>query len=188
MVVIAHKEHSRRFALKIRRVDANRAEMWHEAKMLKMANAVGVGPRLLNVSINFLMMSLIEGKLLPKWIEELKDEEINQRMRRVLHVVLEQCWKLDGVGIDHGELSTASKHIIVDKNDYPWILDFESASLIRRASNVTSICNFLFIGSQLAKTINEKLRKINREELITALKGYKKNPSRRNIDMILTHI
>ena len=76
------------------------------------------------------------------WIEE------NRRLTLVRHVlrdVLEQCWRLDEAGLDHGELSRAPKHIIMDLKSNSRILDFETASTSRKVSNVTSICNFLFI-------------------------------------------
>lgn len=44
----------RKVALKIRRTDADRSQMYHEADMLKKANSVDVGPKLLDVSENFL--------------------------------------------------------------------------------------------------------------------------------------
>jgi putative serine/threonine protein kinase len=48
--------------------------MQHEAEMLKKANSVGVGPKLLGVSKNFLLMQFIDGKLLPEWLETCKEK------------------------------------------------------------------------------------------------------------------
>ena len=150
-IVVAVYTDAGKAALKIRRVDADRAGMQHEAEMLKRANDVGVGPRLLDVTENFLLMEFIEGARLPKWIETLKGRGTKARIHKVLQDVLAQCWRLDRVGLDHGELSQAPKHIIVRANDTPYIVDFETASINRKVSNVTSICQYLFIGSQLAK-------------------------------------
>jgi len=116
-------------ALKIRRVDADRSRMQQEAKMLKKANSVHVGPRLLGVSKNFLLMQFIDGDLLPKWMEKRKQKAL---MVKILREVLEQCWRLDIAGLDHGELSHAPKHIIIDKKNKPFIVDFETASLNRK--------------------------------------------------------
>jgi len=98
---------------------------------------------------------------------------------------LEQCWRLDETGLDHGELSRAPKHVIIDVNDNPYLIDFETASLHRRVSNVTSICHFLFIRSQVAKTITKKLGEISQEELIKTLKTYKQRRTRENFEKIL---
>jgi putative serine/threonine protein kinase len=99
---------------------------------------------------------------------------------------LEQCWRLDETSLDHGQLSRAPKHIIIDENDNSYLIDFETASLNRRVSNVTSICQFLFIRSQVAKTIIKKLGEISQEELIKTLKTYKQQRTRENFEKILS--
>ncbi len=172
-------------ALKIRRVDADRAGMQHEAEMLRRANAIHVGPRLFNVTENFLLMEFIEGTLLPQWVEALKGRGTRSRIRRVLRAILEQCYRLDEAGLDHGELSRAPKHIIVDADDRPHLVDFETASINRRVSNVTSICQYLFIGSKAAKTIKKKLGEVDKKELINALRNYKQEWTQESFKKIL---
>jgi putative serine/threonine protein kinase len=172
-------------ALKIRRVDADRGGMQHEAEMLRRANAIHIGPRLLDVTDNFLLMAFVEGTLLPQWVEVLGGRGVRSRIRRVLRAVLEQCFRLDEAGLDHGELSKAPKHIIVDAEDRPHLVDFETASINRRVSNVTSICQYLFVGSQTAKTIKRKIGEVNEKELINALRNYKHKRGRENIEKIL---
>jgi len=184
IVVVTHT-HVKKGALKIRRVDADRAGMQHEAEMLRKANAINVGPKLLNISENFLLMEFIEGTLLPKWVEALKGKGTRSRIRRVLRAILEQCCRLDEAGLDHGELSRAPKHIIVDGDDRPYLVDFETASINRRASNVTSICQYLFIGSQTAKRIKRKLGKVDEKELIKALRNYKQERTQERFKKIL---
>jgi putative serine/threonine protein kinase len=172
-------------ALKVRRMDADRTGMQHEAEMLRKANAVDVGPPLLDTTENFLLMEFINGTLLPQWIETLEGKETESRIRKVLRAILEQCWRLDKTGLDHGQLSRAPKHIIIDVNDNPYLVDFETASLNRRVSNVTSICQFLFIRSQVAKIIIKKLGEIGHEELIKTFKTYKQQRTRENFEKIL---
>jgi putative serine/threonine protein kinase len=167
-------------AMKVRRVDAQRNDMQREAEMLRMANVVGVGPRLLDTTENFLLMEFVEGTLLPKWVEMSEGRGTRSRIRRVLRKVLEQCWRLDELGLDHGELSRAPKHVIVSSEGKPC-----SASIHRKVSNVTSICQYFFIGSQAAKTIKKKLGEINREDLIKALRTYKQQRIRENFEKIL---
>ena len=173
-------------ALKVRRVDADRAGMQREAEMLRKANAVDVGPCLLDTSENFLLMEFVDGTLLPEWVKIVKGRGTRSRIRRVLREVLEQCWRLDESGLDHGELSRAPKHVIVDSSDNPCLVDFETASIHRRVSNVTSICQYLFIGSQAAKAIKRKLGEIDREELIKALRTYKQQRARENFEKVLS--
>jgi putative serine/threonine protein kinase len=181
IVTIAYRN-GKKAALKIRRVDADRSRMQQEAKMLKKANSVHVGPRLLGVSKNFLLMQFIDGDLLPKWVEKCRGKT---QIRKVLHEVLEQCWQLDIVGLDHGELSHAPKHIIIDKKSKPFIVDFETASLNRKSSNVTSICQFLFISGVVAEKVAEKLGEKDKKAIIEALRRYKSDRTRENFETVL---
>ena len=156
VVVVAHvcEENA---ALKMRRSDADRENLEHEAALLAKANSVNVGPRFFAVSKNFLLMQLIEGDLFEDWLRLQKDKQL---VDKVLADVLEQCWRLDEAGLDHGELSKAPKHLLVDKADKPFIVDFETASLHRRVINVTSVCQFLFMGnSQAAKALADNIRR-----------------------------
>ena len=181
IVTIAYRN-GEKLALKIRRVDADRSRMQQEAKMLKKANSVHVGPRLLGVSKNFLLMQFIDGDLLPKWVEKRRGKT---QIRKVLHEVLEQCWRLDIVGLDHGELSHAPKHIIIDKKGSPFIVDFETASLNRKPSNVTSICQFLFISGVVAEKVAEKLGEKDKKAIIEVLRRYKSDRTRENFETVL---
>jgi len=182
IVVIAHVN-GERVAVKIRRVDADRADLLHEACMLSKANSVNVAPRLMTASQNFLLMQLIDGDLLPNWLKTNRDAAA---VKQVLGEVLEQCFRLDQVGLDHGELSKAPKHLLVDKTEKPFIVDFETASVERRVTNVTAVCQYLFAGNSTAsKILTEIFGERNRLDLIDALKAYKKNRTREHFEGLL---
>jgi putative serine/threonine protein kinase len=182
-VVVIARRYSQRVALKVRRVDADRPNLLHEAAMLAKANAAGVGPALVEASQNFLLMQLIEGDLLPSWLETNKDKSL---VRQVLGEVVEQCWHLDLIGLDHGELSKAPKHIIVDRTTQPWILDFETSSDTRKAANVTALCQyFAMSGGTVPRILNEILGDLKREVIIEALRSYKKEKTRENLDSVI---
>jgi putative serine/threonine protein kinase len=107
-------------------------------------------------------------------------------VKQVLVEVLEQCFRLDQAGLDHGELSQASKHLLVDKAQKPFIVDFETASDARKVANVTAVCQYLFAGnSSASKILAEIFGERNRLELVDALKTYKKNRSRKNFEGLL---
>ncbi len=184
IVLTVHTKTSRT-ALKIRRVDAGRKEMTHEAKMLRIANKARVGPQLIDVRTDFLLMEFLEGQPLPQWVTNLRGRNTRKRIRAVLLDVLQQCWRLDETGLDHGELSRASKHLIINSEDKAHIVDFESASTERRPSNVTSICQYLFIGSQLAKALNRKTGQVDTKALICALRRYKFTRTQQSFSRIL---
>ena len=172
-----------RFALKMQRVDSDRESLEREAELLSLANSVGVGPKFVAVTKNFLLMQLIDGGLFEQWLQTKSDPE---GLRRVLLDILEQCWRLDEISLDHGELSKAPKHLLMDVADNPFIVDFETASTNRNASNVTSVCQFLFQGnSEACRAIAQVIGKRNRTEFIAALRKYRKERNRTGFDEIV---
>jgi putative serine/threonine protein kinase len=181
-IVVMAYANGEKVALKIRRMDADRSRMQHEAEMLRKANSVRVGPKLLGVSRNFLLMRFVDGELFPGWLEKRRGKA---SIRRVLREVLEQCWRLDVSDLDHGELSHAPKHVIVDEEGVPFIVDFETASLDRRSSNVTSICQFLFVGGEVAGKVAEKLGEKDKKALVGVLRRYKSDGTRENFEQVL---
>jgi putative serine/threonine protein kinase len=181
IVAIAHVK-GERVALKIRRVDADRPSLRHEAEMLAKANEVHVGPKLISHSKNFLLMQLIEGDLLPAWLETQREKEV---VISVLVNILDQTRSLDQVGLDHGELSKAPKHLTIDGKRWPWILDFETASDIRKPANVTAVCQYLFVGgSPVALAVGDVIGKRDRSAITEALRLYKKERTRENFERV----
>jgi putative serine/threonine protein kinase len=181
-VVVKAFKHREIVALKIRRVDADRLQMQHESQMLERANSVGVGPELLGVSKNFLVMQFVGGDLLPRWFEKTRRKVL---VRRVLRGILEQCWRMDEIRLDHGELSDAPKHVIVNERNVPVIVDFETASVNRRPSNVTSICQFLFFSGEIGRKMDDVLGEKDKNEIVEALRRYKRARNREDFERIL---
>ena len=173
-------------ALKIRRTDSGRTGMMHEAEILQKANSVDVGPKLLGYSENLLMMEFVDGAPFPKWLGDLAEtEDARLTVRKVLKEILEQCWRLDEIGVDHGELSNAPKHIIVRDNCEVCILDFETSSIHRKVSNVTSVCHYLFMRSSASEAVRKKILDVKTDSLLKALKAYKKKCTRDHFERIL---
>lgn len=182
-VVVLSKLHKKDVALKIRRIDSSRSEMKSEAKLLKLANKVNVGPKLVDSSKNFIIMEYVEGQKITDWVRELKGRGSAAKLKSVVRQVLEDCHTLDTINLDHGELSYIHKHVIVGKS--PCIIDFESGSTNRRTSNVTSATQSIFIGSALSSIVKNIIKIPNKKKLIDPLKKYKHDQSRENFDEIL---
>jgi putative serine/threonine protein kinase len=173
-------------ALKIRRTDSGRTGMRHEAEMLQIANFVDVGPKLLGYTENLLMTEFVDGTFVSTWIENFEETGKAQlKVRKVLGEILKQCWRLDEIGLDHGELSWASKHILVDNDDRVYILDFETASAHRKVSNVTSVCHFLFMRGKTADFVRERIGQIDRDALVETLQSYKEKRTWENFETVL---
>jgi len=183
-VVVIAKRGSKEIALKIRRTDSQRKDMKNEAVLLKLVNSVKVGPKMIDVSKNFLVMEYLEGQKFSDWIELLKGVGSAKKLKSTIKSVLEDCFRLDQIGFDHGELSNISKHVIVGKRKSS-LIDFESSSTKRRPSNVTSITQAFFIGSGISKKAQKIYKNSSKEKIIEALKSYKQEKSRENFEKLL---
>lgn len=157
--------------------------MKNEAKLLQIANKAGIGPKLIDSSKNFLAMEYLDGKKITDWVRDLRGKGSAAKLRSVIRQVLEDCYRLDTIHLDHGELSYIHKHVIVGNS--PCIIDFESASTIRRTSNVTSATQSIFIGSELANIVKNLIKIPSKKKMIGPLKKYKHDQSRENFDEIL---
>ena len=183
-LVVLVKRGNKEVALKIRRTDSQRENMKNESILLKLVNSVSVGPKMIDVSKNFLIMEYIEGKKFSNWIEMLKGSGSAKQLKSTIRNVLEDCYRLDQIGFDHGELSNISKHVIVSKTKVS-LIDFESSSTNRKPSNVTSITQAFFIGSGIAKQTQKIYKNSSKEKIIDALKLYKQEKTRENFENLL---
>lgn len=162
-------------ALKIRRADADRATMADEARLLRLANSVNVGPRLIAATKNFLVMEFFDGLPLFKWVDGLGTESRSE-VKRVLSQLLVECFRLDGIGLDHGELSHAPKNVLVSRRGRACIVDFESASATRRVANVTSLLQYFLFG-KISRRIRGAIHIPDRRTVLKALSEYKTEQS-----------
>ena len=181
MVVLAKQNH-KVVALKIRRNDSPRKNMTNEAKLLKIANKLEIGPKFIKNSKNFLIMEYIDGEKIIDWAK--KSETKAKEIRSVVKNVLRECFLLDDAGLDHGELSTIDKHVIVSKKRNT-IIDFESSSVNRKPSNVTGATQGILIGTGLAKIIQKKIKIPTKKKIIDLIRMYKKNPTLENFESLI---
>ena len=167
-------------ALKIRRMDADRPSFYEEGRLLRLANSVDVGPQLITVTRNFLVMELINGLPLFRWVEQ---KNSRSQVRGVLHGLLQDCFKLDVIGLDHGELSHAPRNVLVNSKGKGCIVDFESASTSRRVANVTSLIQYFLFG-QLARKLEARLYR-SRRTVLKTLSEYKQDGSVESFQSII---
>ncbi|MEM3040540.1 MAG: hypothetical protein QXG97_00765 [Nitrososphaerota archaeon] len=170
-------------ATKIRRIDSVVKDTIREATIHRMANEVGVGPRLLGNCGPVILMELIEGEDLSSWLLKITDEEVEEA-REVISDLLSQCFSLDRAGIDHDELSDASKHVLRRGRNVV-ILDFGSAKITLKPSNLTSIISYLFYGP-VRRVVVDILDM--EKPSIEDLRQYKSNISLERFEEIYHHI
>jgi len=75
------------------------------------------------------------------------------------------------------------KHVIIGKKIT--IIDFESSSMKRRVSNVTSATQAFYIGSTISKTVNRIYKTPKKEKIISILRSYKQDQSKENFENLL---
>ena len=183
-VVVLAKKGNKQVALKIRRTDSQRQNMKNEAALLKLVNSTNVGPKMFSFSKNFLVMEYLDGIKISEWVDALKGIGTVKRLKSTTKNILEDCYRLDKMGFDHGELSNISKHVIVSKTKST-LIDFESSSTKRRPSNVTSVTQAIFIGSGIAKKAQKVYKNPPKEKIIEILKQYKQEKTRENFEKLL---
>jgi putative serine/threonine protein kinase len=186
-VVVRAKAGEELLALKVRRTDANRPDMKEEAKVLTLANRLGIGPPIRSHSRDFILMKLIEYQELNDWLKGLKGPGSREETRKMVHALLNQCRKLDIMGIDHGQLSNLRKHAVVAEGK-PWIIDFESASTSRRPRNVTTATQYLLVGGRLAPRMRRMLGVRETGPLLALLAAYKAEMTDYRYSKLLEHL
>lgn len=187
-VVLAARGRGRRaVALKMRRTDSPRACMSREARLLAAANAAGAGPRLVGHTRNMLAMEHVDGPTVEQWIA---GDVGAAEAKAVARAVLECCYRMDARGLDHGELSNIARHVVVAGGNAgagvgACIVDFESSSTHRRVSNVTAAAQSMFIGSAVASGMARAYRLPSRDDIIGALRDYKRGGGRASFEGLL---
>jgi len=182
-IVVLGKLGRKKVAVKIRRSDSPRKNLEKEAELLKITNRSNVGPKLIGFSKNFLVMEYLDGKKIGDWIVSLKKKGSSSQLKTVIKKVLEDCYSLDRIGLDHGELSNITKHVIVGNKTT--IIDFESSSTDRKVSNVTSATQALCIGSRISKMVGGMYKIPKKQKMISVLRKYKREQTRDSFEKLL---
>ena len=182
-IVVLGKIGRKKVAVKIRRNDSPRKNLKKEAELLKIINKHKIGPKLIASSKNFLVMEYLDGEKIGDWVNGLKKSN-SSRLKTIIKKVLEDCYSLDRMGLDHGELSNLTKHVIIGKKTT--IIDFESSSMDRKVSNVTSATQARCIGSGISKIISHVYKIPKKQKMITMLRRYKQEETRESFENLLS--
>ncbi len=165
-------------AVKILRSDSSRQSVEHEASILKLVNGAGIGPRFIANSRHVLVMEYVHGEVIGEWLVHKSTQDSIDGMKSVLGCLLEQCYTLDSMGVDHGELSNMYRHVIV-AGDCARIIDFEGSSIKRSVKNLTSAVQYLFLSPNSSIQVKDKVL------LVYMLREYKHNINKISFDRIV---
>jgi len=160
------------YALKIRRRDANRPSLNGEYKLTRFVNRFGIGATVYAHSKDFMLLKYLNYVELSEWLKGLRGDGTRRRARETIHGILNQCRRLDIMAVDHGQLSNLRKHVVVAEGR-PWIIDFESASMSRRPSNVTSAAQYLLVGGRISPLVRRLLGVRDTGKVLERLREYK---------------
>lgn len=165
-LVFTGNAEGKKVIIKLERPDSPRKNFKREAEILKFLGREEITPRLVDYGVfegrEFLVREFAEGE--PLLYATPQKKHIVQ--------ILEKTYRLDALGIDHGQIQ-GGKHIIID--DTVWIIDFEKAGF-RKPKNVTSAMAMIFLNDNIiAKRVREKFNLDTRflNALREALREYK---------------
>ena len=176
-------------ALKIRRLDSRRKDTLTEVYNQKLANQEEIGPKIIDNTEDLVLMEFISGKGIGDWLQDPTYFNLltSKNIINIVNEILEQCYRLDVLNLDHGELTRIDNHVIISETNQISIIDFESASTKRKPSNVTSACQALLLsGGSISKKICRFIEYKDHEFLLNHLKKYKKRKNRKNFEDILS--
>jgi putative serine/threonine protein kinase len=145
----------------------------NEAKFLKILNQHDIGPKIIDHGTNYICYKFIKGKPLLEYLRTTKNK------KQILKQILKQCRTLDELKINKLEMHKPVKHIYIYRNKARMI-DFERCYYTNKPKNVTQFIQFIL---RLNKELNIKIN-INIKEI----KEYKKNPTKKNFEIILNKL
>ena len=188
LVLKVQNTHSKTMALKIKRIDSCRTDMKNEFEFYQSVNRNHLGPKVYSYTKNTLLMEFVEGLSARNWF--LKSKMNLELIRKIVINILTQCYTLDKLRIDHGQLNKLDNHVIISHHGSKCtIVDFESASCIRKVNNVTSAFQGLIfkgiISDQINKFANYDKKRV---EFLNLLSRYKMDMSKKNFDSIIALI
>ncbi|KAJ1459701.1 hypothetical protein M885DRAFT_585665 [Pelagophyceae sp. CCMP2097] len=164
----------------IKRRRADKAGDADEAAWLRNCNAFGVGPALLAARDGAFAMERIQGVAVGEFLESALD---GADVRRVVRSALDQCFALDGAGIEKREMQRPLRHLIVSAERCVF-LDFERCRFVAKPRNVTQFCQYL-----ASAWVLQQLRRlgvhVDVKALREATKAYKTDPANPTFQDIL---
>ncbi len=113
----------------------------HEGNMLEKVNKLGIGPKLMLKTKNFVVYLFAEGVCFPEFIRKASYEEI----KKALEELIRQCRILDKNNIDKEEMHRPYKHIIIGRKIT--MIDFERAHFTLKPHNTTQFLKYLISGN-----------------------------------------
>lgn len=175
---------NKKIAVKVERKDtAAKDRIKNEVKWLKILNKKNTGPKLIYNKYNknkFFIYNFIEGEfILDNFLKNNKKNIV-----KIIKNVFNQLYVMDKLKVNKEEMHHPVKHIIINKNNKPTLVDFERCHKTKKPKNVTQFCQFI-ISNNVINILKNKNIKINKNKIINNAKIYKKDINKNNLNRIL---
>ncbi|HIQ24252.1 MAG TPA: hypothetical protein EYH50_04305 [Pyrodictium delaneyi] len=160
---------------------SRRSSMLWEAAAWAVAAWAGVAPRLHMSHRLFILVDPVHGPQLAD-MEPAACIEAKHLLRRLLW----KAYRLDRLGIRHGELARPGGQVLVDPvRQEPYIVDYDSSTVHQNPGNLTQL-----VGGLARLEWARRCTKIGAADakLRATLRAYKHGPSLRVFDAILSHL
>ena len=155
----------------------------NEHHYLKLLNKKGIGPKAVFFKSNTLVYEFVEGEFLVDWIQHSTKKDIIE----ILKNIFLQLYQIDKFGINKEEMHHPVKHILVNKDGKPVLIDFERAYQTKKPHNVTQFCQFLTAGNT-QQMLKKRHVPIQKAKLRKYAQWYKKQRTRKAFVSIMKTI
>lgn len=160
--------------LKIRRLDSRRGSLEMEGFFLDYFEKFGFVPRVFNYTREFVFMTYLEDCTpLDEIVRGAQRGAYGmEHLMRVFSKTLYSLHIADLHGVDHTELNRPTGHIYLCVDNVK-IIDWESATLRPKPSNVSSLISYILFRSPLTGRVSSKVR----DEVLGLVREYKRKLS-----------
>lgn len=177
-IVFTGKYKGKLVAIKTKRPQSLAIErMENEARILRLVNQKGIGPKFLFSGKDLLVYEFVKGSFFLDCIKKAG----KVRIVEVINNLFFQLFTLDKLKINKEEMTRPRKHIIIGKK--PVLIDFERAHHTGKPSNVTQFCSFLTSRFVMGLLVSKGFF-IDKEKIIELSKQYKLNMNVKSLNKI----
>ncbi len=160
------------------------ATIENEINWLEKLNKEGIGPKLLLIGKEkgWFAYEFVDGTFIADFIRGCNEKG---RIFAVIKELLQQCRKLDELGVNKEEMLRPQKHVLVGNTGKLTMIDFERCRRSQKPKNVTQLCQFL-TGAHASSLLRQKSIIIDRDKLLAAAQKYKSSQSEESFNKLMT--
>jgi release factor glutamine methyltransferase len=123
---------------KVKRPDSAVNSPAKEGKVLRVVNKLGLGPKLLYASKDFVVYEYVPGR----YFEDVLAAATTKAKKALFRQLFEQAFVLDCAGLAKEEMLRPLKNAIVTPAGKVVMIDFERTHMVKKRHNVTQLCTF----------------------------------------------